>query len=131
MKKLPILFLLIFCVFTLSPLTESGEKELILGWDKPSLGWVRYNDEGEITGYRGVNIWLGYSSRTYFEPGVEYYSLNPFWGWGTVAIITPYAEAGVDYIIPLKAGERHLNAGARIGIATIIPFLNIQVSYVW
>ena len=62
----------------------------------PCVYLPKTNDHQHLKGYRGFNIGVGYSSKTYFQP-VRTKHFNSFWSWGTVALIIPYIGFGSDY----------------------------------
>ena len=91
-----------------------------LGLGPPNIAFqVEQNEQGRIVSVRGINLALGYSAKHYFDP-VEYEEFNPFWHWGTVALIIPYIGVGVDYVF---------DSGFYIGGGTIYlaPYLSIGV----
>lgn len=63
------------------------------------FGRARSDEQGRITGYRGVDVSLiiGYFSRYYFEP-IQYDEWNFYGGWGTRMVLAPYLELGSEYI---------------------------------
>lgn len=61
-----------------------------------SISKLQYNENNKITGFKGFNFRLGYSERRYFKP-LKVSSLNPYYEFGTVLLIAPYAKIGVDY----------------------------------
>jgi len=124
MKKfLLVIMLLSFTVISLSAEFEGNfvEGDTLIGIGLPTYGWAVKNDEGAITGYNGINLALGYSSRHYFEP-LEYNQWNPYWHWGTVALLVPYIGIGADY---------QTNGGFYIGVGTIYiaPYIEFGVKF--
>ena len=62
-----------------------------------TFNWLKKNSNGEITGARGFNLAVGYSSTNYFNP-VKVNQFNPFWHWGTGLVFFPYIGVGGDYV---------------------------------
>lgn len=67
-----------------------------VGLDSLTFAWPLANPEGGITSSIGLNLGLGVSYRSYFEP------LYPqkgslYWEAGTFALLLPYAGVGYDY----------------------------------
>ncbi|GEM_PF-621900 len=93
-----------------------NETDMMIGLDLPTIGWATSNAAGEITGYRGANLAIGYSEKRYFEP-LRYMDLNPYWGFGTVALISPYAQIGFDYPFARMDDGSFFAVGAHIGFA--------------
>ena len=91
------------------------DADMMAGFDLPTVGWARANEEGEIIGYRGVNLGLGYSEKRYFEP-MEFEEFNVFWGFGTVALILPYVEIGGDYAFAQRDDGSFFTVGAAVGL---------------
>lgn len=122
-------------VMTMLMVISSGalaaeKPEYVIGWAFPNFGWVQYNDADQITGYKGFNLGFGYSSKTYYEPGVEMDDFNNYWGWGTLAFIVPYLNIGTDYAIPVN-DHSFVTVGGEAGIVTIIPYVNFNLSVVF
>ncbi|AZR72855.1 hypothetical protein BBF96_05300 [Anoxybacter fermentans] len=130
-----VLVILFFCtlLLTLSVEVLAQEKpEYIIGINNfPNFGWAQYNKEGKITGYKGINVLLGYSQKMYFEPGIKLNSFNPFWGLGTVGLIIPYGVVGVEYAIPVDDEKNYFTISAEIGLVLMVPITGIGISYVW
>ena len=99
---------------------ETPEKTI--GLDYPSYGWAMKNDQGQITGYQGFNLGMGYSRKNYFEAGLKTEQFNPYWGWGTVGILVPYVNVGGDYVLEPKENGAFWTVGASIGIPTAAHF---------
>lgn len=72
---------------------------IIVGLSLPTIGTVEYDTSGRIVATRGLNFLLGVSYRRYFRS--LHSGLNFFWGSGTIILIIPYWEFGLDYAIPL------------------------------
>ena len=94
------------------------DADMMAGFDLPTVGWARANEEGEIIGYRGVNFGLGYSEKRYFDP-MEFEEFNPYWGFGTVALIIPYVEVGGDYAFAQRDDGTFFTVGGAIGLYTV------------
>ena len=100
-----------------------------IGLEFPNYGSARTNEANEIIGYRGINLGLGYSSKHYFEP-LKAETFNPYWQWGTVGLILPYAGVGGDYVFAVdqEAGN-FWTVGGSINLVTVIPAPQITLSY--
>lgn len=69
------------------------------------FGSAMYGDNGQITGYQGLNLLLSYTAQYYFNKvGIQLNQFNWFWQWGTVALILPCIGVGRDYVIPIYIG---------------------------
>lgn len=99
---------------------ETPEKTI--GIDLPQYGWAMKNDQGQITGYRGFNLLVGYSQKNYFEPGLKTEQFNPYWGWGTVIVLFPYAEVGGDYIFEPNENGNAWALGGAVGFPYGVRF---------
>ncbi len=119
----------------------ADEADMIAGFDRPTYGWARVNDNNEITGYRGVNYFLGYSEKRYLNP-LKIDDLNFFWGFGTQALVLPYIGGGVDFTLGQRddgsffsiGGGIHLSATrvysiARGNISPLTFLPSISLSY--
>ncbi len=95
-----------------------GEGDTMIGLDFPTYGWSVTNERGEVIGYRGVNLGIGYSAKNYFSP-LEYDKFNSFWGWGTVAILVPYVEIGGDYVFTPSDHGSFWAVGGAIGLYSV------------
>ena len=82
-----------------------------------SISFPKVNEHNHIMGYRGFNLALGYSSKTYFKP-IRTKSFNPHWSWGTFLLIIPYFGFGTDY---------YFNKHVSLGVKTIYIFPNIHL----
>ena len=107
-----------------------NDHEMMVGLGFPTVGWAQYNEAQELTGYKGINIGLGYSSKNYMEPGLKEGEFNTYWGWGTVALIWPYGELGVDYPFAVSENGNFWTAGGSITVlAPLIPSPTVNFSY--
>ncbi|MFW6257066.1 MAG: hypothetical protein ACOC2O_02880 [Bacillota bacterium] len=97
--------------------------EMMIGFDFPTVGWAMSNSAGEINGYRGANFMIGYSEKRYFE-SLRFREFNPYWGWGTVALISPYIEVGGDYPFARQEDGSFFAVGAHIGVGANLGNLN-------
>ena len=79
------------------------------------------NEHGNLIGYRGFNITLGYNRLNYFRP-VRTLNFNPYWTWGTNFLVIPYVGWGTDYYF-----SRHVYVGG--GITLILPFIHLGVNF--
>ncbi len=82
-----------------------------------SIGGVRTNRDGAITNTYGVNLFLGFSGKSYWNP-VETNRFNPYWSYGSILLIVPYVGVGMDYVF---------DSGFYVGVGTfyIIPEVHI------
>lgn len=120
-------------LFLFTPSVQAAETRaapsFIIGLDLPNIGWAVTGEEGEILGYRGFNLGLGYSSKTYFNP-VEYDAVNTYRSFGTLALILPYFGVGADYI--MEVGDTSLfQVGGGIGFCLFIPYVTLGASLVF
>ncbi|MDC0037004.1 hypothetical protein OAJ27_02010 [bacterium] len=89
--------------------------------DLPSLlSFPKVNEHNHMIGYRGFNIALGYSSKTYFRP-IRTKSFNPHWSWGTILLAIPYFGFGTDYYF-----SEHLSLGFTTIYIIPIPHLGVN-----
>lgn len=58
---------------------------------------IQKTDSGAMEVVRGVNAGIGYTAKHFFKPA-QIDEFNPFWAWGTVALIAPFVGIGADYI---------------------------------
>ncbi|HHU93338.1 MAG TPA: hypothetical protein GXZ20_09435 [Halanaerobiaceae bacterium] len=137
MKKRIILPLLILSFLMISVTILADNTKYIgqnidyqVGLDLPNVGWAYHDEEGNLKGFRGINLGLGYSQKTYFEPGLKEGKFNNFWGWGTVALIIPYGEIGTEYPFALQENGSFWTVGGALYVYfPIIPGARIGVSY--
>lgn len=104
---------------------EMPKLTMVIGLDFPTIGWVRYDQEGFIRGAWGFNFGLGVSSRNYTaKEGLQPEKLNFFWGWGTIAVIVPYIEFGITYPLLVNADKLFcLSAGGAAVFAGFFTYL--------
>ena len=112
MKKYIVLvvFMSLFLLFSGNTMAQESDlldfdlenREMVIGLNFPAIGWAQYNESGAITGYKGINIELGYTDKRYMEAGIKQGKFNTFWSWGTTDLIRPYANIGVDYPFALN-----------------------------
>ncbi len=62
----------------------------------PTLSWAHTNEKGQIMGYNGINLALGFSSLNYMKPQ-KLDTINTYWHWGTILLLFPYIGAGAEY----------------------------------
>lgn len=136
-KKQLSLVVLFLLLFTLPSHARNHNNEniapsssYVLGIDFPNFGWVQKNPSGEIIGYKGINLALGYSQKSYFK-SYEYRKLNPYWGFGTVGLLFPYGVIGGDYALPIDNNGSSLNIGLGIMVAVFVPAPYLAISYVF
>jgi hypothetical protein len=106
-----------------------GDHKYMLGSSFPNLGWAQYNDDGLLTGYTGFNLTVGYSAKYYFTPGMKADTFNTYWGWGTLFVILPYVEAGVDYPFAEAKNGSFWTVTGSVGLYCFIPAPSISLSY--
>lgn len=86
------------------------------------VGWLRWDDSKPANSERGFHIGFGVWFR-YFGTS-EAQSGKPlwYWGWGTVALLVPYIEAGVAWRIgpPTSSTMLHL------GLWLIYPYIELS-----
>ncbi|MFW6266621.1 MAG: hypothetical protein ACOC21_03535 [Halanaerobiales bacterium] len=150
-KYIPLVFLLtLILLFSGNTIAEENvlnlnenNHEMMVGLDLPSVGWAQYNDSGLLTGYRGINLLVGYSAKNYMNPGIKNEHFNTFWGWGTYGLINPYVELGADYPFAVEESSgNYWSVGGSIGAFAplvsieevnfdypVFPTANISVSY--
>jgi len=97
-----------------------------IGFDLPTIGWARYNEHDQLVGWRGVNAGIGYSQINYFEP-MEMGEWNPFWEWGTLILIIPYAGVGAEYPMEMNDGDNYLSFTGGVGLYGV----RVGASYAW
>ena len=113
MKLLLIILLIVGCSLaqnTTIDTTSIMEHEIItndsLNWNYvaqasmiviPIITKAKKNNDGNIVGVNGLMLFpTGWYSKNYYKP-LEVDAWNPFWIWGTIAII-PYYGIGTEYI---------------------------------
>ena len=129
--------LILFLVFAVNSQVDAANvsdkvEELptkMVGIDLPNYGWAETNEQGQITGYEGFNVGLGYSKKNYFEPGLKINQFNPYWGWGTVVLILPYIEAGGDYVLEPNANDEFWSFGGAVGLYALVPSIRVNATY--
>ena len=130
MKKL----LLILVVFGLAvavfsePLIVWPDKThgnpLVAGYHFPVYGEATVDVFGNITGWAGPNVFLGWTWKNYFEP-LELQKANFFYEFGTEILVLPYAGIGFDYPIVLQNNQTFLVGGrASAGLLNLSSLLN-------
>lgn len=67
-----------------------------VGFDSITFGWPSVDAKGGVTSSFGINVGLGITYRSYFEP------LYPesgalYWEAGTVILLDPFVGIGYDY----------------------------------
>ena len=108
--------LFLICVLLALSLTvlAMSEKPTLISLGLPTYGFAKLNDAGQITGFSGPNLALGWSWKTYFEPLVPD-QFNLYWNIGALLVIIPYIGVGGDYAMVLSDGNMLL-IGAEVGI---------------
>ena len=115
------------------PITMN-DNDMMVGLDRPTVGWATTNDAGEITGYRGVNLGLGYSEKRYFN-SLTMEEFNTYWGFGTTALILPYIEVGGDYPFARRDDGSFFSVGGAISANVyweepyVVPIPRLSLSY--
>jgi len=110
-------------------------REMMIGFDFPAVGWANYNKGGVIKGYKGINFGLGYTDKRYMEPGMKMGKMNTFWSWGTLSVIYPYAEVGIDYPFVINQEKDGFwtvtgSVGALVDMESpVTPFPRLGISY--
>ncbi|GAB6138152.1 hypothetical protein [Halanaerobaculum tunisiense] len=99
-----------------------------IGIGLPNVGWAQHNEKGQITGYKGFNLGLGYSQKNYFEAGLKEGQFNSYWGWGTILVALPYIETGTDYVFAAQ-NDSFWTAGGAIGLYSLVPGARVSLSY--
>ena len=128
MKKL----LLILVVFGLAvavfsePLLvwpdKTHGKPLVAGLYSPVYGEAKLDVFGNITGWTGPNLGLGWTWKTYFSP-LELQKVNFYYEFGTNVVIFPYIGVGFDYALVLQNNQTLLvGAGASASPFTVLGF---------
>ncbi|MBO8166386.1 MAG: hypothetical protein H0Z25_04125 [Kosmotoga sp.] len=122
MRKLFLTFVLLALSLTLLAMSE---RTTVISLGLPSYGTAKLNDEGQIIGFSGPNLALGWSWKNYFKPLVPN-AFNPYWDIGTLALLVPYIGIGGDYAIALSNGDMFL-----IGIEAGLLYAFINLGYVF
>ena len=110
------------------------DTDMVVGFDRPSVGWAKANEQGQIIGYRGICLLLGYSEKRYFEP-LKMGEFNPYWGFGTASLIMPFVEVGGDYPFARRDDGSFFTVGGALAVHTywetpyLIPLPRISISY--
>ncbi len=126
MKKLTYLVaaLLILCFLTVGAeadenleqvITRDRGPSTIIGFDLPTIGWARYDAKDRLVGWRGINLGIGYSQKTYFDP-LKMDQFNPFWEVGTIALIIPYLGIGAEYPFAVGDEGNYVSFSGAIGL---------------
>ena len=102
-----------------------GPKTMI-GFSLPTVGFVNYDESGNITSVTGLNLALGFSAR-YFFNGLQPNRFNGYWGWGTLVLILPYFEIGTAYAFPVGGGDQYIVLD--IGLLYIVPYIGLSVYF--
>ncbi|MBO8167546.1 MAG: hypothetical protein H0Z25_10130 [Kosmotoga sp.] len=120
-KHLAIIVVLILSLTLLG----MSEKPTIISLGLPTYGSATLDDEGQIIGFTGPNLGLGWSWKHYFEP-LEIEKFNPYWGIGTVVLFIPYISLGGDYAIELNTNI------LLIGVEVALPYaFGIDIGYIF
>ncbi|MFC1767309.1 hypothetical protein ACFLZ2_01995 [Candidatus Margulisiibacteriota bacterium] len=99
MKKFALLLILLlaFQIPAFADLASADVQTGLVILDLPGLSAVDRNENNEITSFTGVNLGLGISHRSFFEP-VKANQWNNSWDIGTVALLIPYVGIGTDHV---------------------------------
>ncbi len=110
MKKLLLLFVVLGLAVALfsEPLIvwpdKAHGKPLVAGLHSPVYGEAKLDVFGNITGWTGPNLGLGWTWKTYFSP-LELQKVNFYYEFGTNLVIFPYVGAGFDYALVLQNNQ--------------------------
>ena len=98
MKRLGYVLTLVLALGFGLTFAQDGPKvpKFQVGLDTPTFGWPSVNAQGGITNSFGINMGLGISYRSYFEP-LYPQSGSLYWEAGTFVLILPYLGVGYDY----------------------------------
>ena len=123
MKKIFILFLAIMLlslsVFAAGERVKNDNMEV--GFSSALVSWAFHDNEGNIKGYRGISSFLGYQSSHYFGE-FRYDKWNPYWHWGTAALVIPYIGLGTEYI----AKDGYFFG---VGLTYVVPYMEFGVRF--
>ncbi len=102
---------------------KSHGKPLVAGLHAPVYGEAKLDVFGNITGWTGPNLGLGWTWKTYFNP-LELQKINFYYEIGTNIVILPYIGAGFDYALVLQNNQTLLvGAGVSASPLTVLGFL--------
>lgn len=96
LKKISIILFLMLLLSSVS-FCAGKQKSTSIGIDHPFLGWFGYNDKKEIISDYGINLEIGVSLKSYFNP-LKADEFNMYWCVGTFVLIIPYIGIGGDYV---------------------------------
>jgi len=98
-----------------------------VGFSFPAFGWVTLRDDGRVDRVSGFNVALGLSYRKYPQ-GLTPGRFNFFWGYGTLAVVLPYIEAGGTFPFALnEAGTQTVNVD--VGVVYVVPYVGVNVMF--
>ena len=101
---------------------KSHGKPLVAGLHAPVYGEAKLDVFGNITGWTGPNLGLGWTWKTYFNP-LELQKINFYYEIGTNIVILPYIGAGFDYALVLQNNQTLLvGAGVSASPLTVLGF---------
>ncbi|GBR76707.1 hypothetical protein NO2_1215 [Candidatus Termititenax persephonae] len=114
MKKLFLGVALLLCFsFAARPTMEIGAFETL-------VGWKHYTPGGQLESIMGVNCLMGFTYKRYFGR-LQAQAINPYWMLGTVFVVVPMANIGLDYVI-----DQNWTVGGALGI---LPNLHVSYSF--
>ncbi|HDP79008.1 MAG TPA: hypothetical protein ENN47_12705 [Mesotoga infera] len=101
---------------------KSHGKPLVAGLHAPVYGEAKLDVFGNIIGWTGPNLGLGWTWKTYFSP-LELQKINFYYEIGTNIVILPYIGAGFDYALVLQNNQTLLvGAGVSASPLTVLGF---------
>ncbi len=99
-------------------------KPLVAGLHFPVYGEAKLDVFGNITGWTGPNLGLGWTWKTYFSP-LELQKINLYYEFGTNVVIFPYVGVGFDYALVLQNNQTLLvGAGVSASPLTVLGFIS-------
>ncbi len=70
--------------------------KMSVGLDMLTFAWVNANEQGGVSSATGLNLLLGVTHRSYFEP-LYAGKGSGYWEVGTIVLVDPFVGAGYDY----------------------------------
>ena len=130
MKKLLLLFVVLGLAVALfsEPLIvwpdKAHGKPLVAGLHSPVYGEAKLDVFGNITGWTGPNLGLGWTWKTYFSP-LELQKVNFYYEFGTNLVIFPYIGAGFDYALVRQNNQTLLFGAEKAASPLHVPMANV------
>lgn len=133
MKRV-VMLLAILAIVGFAWAQEARTPKFSIGLDLPTYAWVTSDEAGNVTKLTGINLALGFSYRSYFQP-LAPQSGAGYWEAGTILLLDPYVGVGYDYRVNeslyvgggLDVYPFHALMGGYGLVYTFVPNLHVGV----